>query len=78
MPNKDNQKLLSLNIERTRYWMGEGATFSRNVAMVLGLAGFLPNHPRTYIEAWRYRYKEAADADAKKAEEKTETPSSSS
>lgn len=69
LPNKDNQKLLSLNVERTRHWMGQGATFSRHVAMLLGRAGFLPNHPRTYLEAWRYRYKEAAEAEAKKAAE---------
>jgi len=36
LPNRENQKLLSLNIERTRYWMGQGAEFSENLAHLLG------------------------------------------
>jgi len=84
MPNIENQKLLSLNIERTRYWMGQGATFSRTAAQLLGKAGFLPIHPETYMKAWRNRYKEADDAEAKKVAEAaagsgpSQPPSSSS
>jgi small subunit ribosomal protein S16 len=85
MPNKDNQKLVSLNIERVRYWMGQGAEFSLNTARLLGRVGFLPVHPTTYAEAWRHRYKEAADAEAKRSAEgdgqasgTTQPPSSSS
>lgn len=36
MPNERNEKLLSLNIERIRYWIGQGADVSRPVAQVLG------------------------------------------
>lgn len=39
MPNADNQKLLSLNVDRTRYWMGQGAVFSTHLAQLLG--GFI-------------------------------------
>jgi len=81
MPNKDNQKLLALNVERTRYWMGQGAVFSKNTAKLLGRAGFLPVHPGTYMNAWRFRFEEAAEAEDKKIAEEaaaaTEAPGSS-
>lgn len=41
MPNLENQKLLSLNVERTRYWMGQGAIFSTPIAKLLGTTSFI-------------------------------------
>lgn len=41
MPNRDNQKLLSLNIERARFWMGQGAYFSPSLSQLLGKIPFL-------------------------------------
>jgi len=48
--------------------MGEGAEFSIGLSKILGVAGFLPVHPETYREAWRFRYKEAEDAKKAAAE----------
>lgn len=36
MPNNHNEKLVSLNLERIRFWLGSGAQMSRPVAMLLG------------------------------------------
>nr|CAG4637524.1 EOG090X0KAD [Ceriodaphnia reticulata]SVE73331.1 EOG090X0KAD [Ceriodaphnia reticulata] len=55
MPNSQNEKLVALNLERIQYWLAQGAGLSEPVAQLLGLSGFLPNHPRTIIEAWRNR-----------------------
>lgn len=55
MPNENNEKLVSFNFERIQYWIGEGAVVSNPVAELLGLSGFLPVHPLTYMKAWRNR-----------------------
>ncbi|CAG2057324.1 unnamed protein product [Timema podura] len=55
LTNKYNEKLVSLNFERIKYWIGHGAIPSTPVAELLGLAGFFPIHPRTYMTAWRNR-----------------------
>ncbi|CAH1797138.1 unnamed protein product [Owenia fusiformis] len=61
-PNKQNEKLVSFNFERLRYWIGQGAEPSKPVAELLGLSGFLPIHPRSYIKAQRRRkWKQEAD-----------------
>ncbi|PIK34512.1 28S ribosomal protein S16 [Apostichopus japonicus] len=79
MPNNHNEKLVSLNLERIRFWLGSGAQMSRPVAMLLGQAGLLPVHPTTYIRARRARNKEEAisrmaveEAAAKDSEESNE------
>lgn len=36
MPNTNDEKLLSLNFERIRYWLGRGAEPSKPVAELLG------------------------------------------
>lgn len=46
---------MSFNYERIQYWFAKGAQVSKPVADLLGLAGFLPVHPRTYMRAWRNR-----------------------
>lgn len=70
LPNKFNEKLLALNFERVQYWMGCGADISKPVAELLGIAGFLPIHPRTEMMAWRNRRtaKEAAANNTSQAE----------
>ncbi|XP_053996358.1 probable 28S ribosomal protein S16, mitochondrial [Hylaeus anthracinus] len=55
LPNKFNEKLVALNLERIQYWIGQRVHFSKPVAEILGLSGFLPIHPRTYMTAWRNR-----------------------
>ncbi|XP_011196529.1 probable 28S ribosomal protein S16, mitochondrial [Zeugodacus cucurbitae] len=57
MPNQKNERLVSFNFERIRYWLGRGAHLSTPTAELLGIAGFLPIHPRTYMSAWRNRQK---------------------
>ncbi|KAH8371147.1 hypothetical protein KR093_006319 [Drosophila rubida] len=63
MPNENNERLVALNTERIRFWLGKGAHMSEPAAEVLGISGLLPVHPRTYMTAWRNR-KTAAEAEA--------------
>ncbi|XP_047539519.1 uncharacterized protein LOC125072843 isoform X1 [Vanessa atalanta] len=67
MPNMDNEKLVALNLERIKYWLGHGAHVTPPVAELLGLAGFFPIHPRSYMTAWRNRATERENL-AKEAE----------
>ncbi|XP_039314932.1 probable 28S ribosomal protein S16, mitochondrial isoform X3 [Solenopsis invicta] len=55
LPNVYNEKLVSFNYERIQYWLARRAQVSKPVADLLGLAGYLPVHPRTYMRAWRNR-----------------------
>ncbi|XP_066938194.1 small ribosomal subunit protein bS16m [Macrobrachium rosenbergii] len=57
MVNSRGEKLCSLNLERVSYWIGEGADISQSCSVLFGLAGLLPIHPKTYVEAWRNRKK---------------------
>lgn len=66
MPNNFDQLMVSLNYERIRHWIGMGAHITKPVAELLGIAGFLPIYPKTYMNAWRNRAKEEA--------KKNETP----
>lgn len=36
MPNVNNEKLVALNLERLKYWLGKGAHVTNPVAEVLG------------------------------------------
>jgi len=79
LPNADNQKLVSVNLDRVQFWIGRGSIISRPVSELLGLMGFLPLHPRTYQLAWRNREKAAKEAEKAEAEAKAPTaPSSAS
>ncbi|XP_043502032.1 probable 28S ribosomal protein S16, mitochondrial [Polistes fuscatus] len=69
IPNKYNEKLVSLNFERIQYWLGQRVAISKPVAELLGLAGFFPIHPRTYMTAWRKR-KARENSEVNKEEEK--------
>nr|CAG4646731.1 EOG090X0KAD [Macrothrix elegans] len=55
LPNSRNEKLVALNLDRIQHWIAQGANVSNPVGELLGLSGFLPNHPRTLIESWRRR-----------------------
>lgn len=55
LPNERNEKLLSCNFERIRYWLGEGALLSKEAKKMLGIIGFLPIHPESYLHAWQAR-----------------------
>ncbi|XP_076293551.1 mitochondrial ribosomal protein S16 [Lasioglossum baleicum] len=66
LTNKFNERLIALNLERIQYWLGHGVEVSKPVAQIFGLAGLLPIHPKTYMEAWRNR------RDAKIAAEQAE------
>lgn len=70
IPNTNNEKLVSLNFERIQYWIAKGAHMSTPVAELLGLCGFYPKHPRSYMTAWRNR-----EAAAKAAAADTEQES---
>ncbi|XP_045473557.1 probable 28S ribosomal protein S16, mitochondrial [Harmonia axyridis] len=72
IPNEHDEKLCALNFERIKYWLGNGATVSEPVEELLGLSGFFPIHPRTYITAWRNR-KNQQEADSNKQEMKSES-----
>lgn len=55
MENKYNERLCALNIERILHWISNGASISKPVSVLLGLAGILPIHPASYIYSWRKR-----------------------
>ncbi|XP_053307362.1 28S ribosomal protein S16, mitochondrial [Spea bombifrons] len=59
MPNVYNEKLVSLNMEQIKYWIGSGAHTTKPVAKLLGLAGFFPLHPMTITNAERLRQERA-------------------
>ncbi|XP_054640747.1 28S ribosomal protein S16, mitochondrial [Dunckerocampus dactyliophorus] len=55
LPNIYNEKLVSFNYDRIKYWIGCGAHTTKPVAKLLGLAGFFPLHPMTVTEVERRR-----------------------
>ncbi|XP_053620008.1 small ribosomal subunit protein bS16m [Plodia interpunctella] len=76
IPNVNNEKLVALNLERIKFWLGKGAHVTKPVAEILGLSGFFPIHPRSYMTAWRNRRTERENL-AKQAEtEKSAAPAS--
>ncbi|XP_071623041.1 small ribosomal subunit protein bS16m [Heliangelus exortis] len=58
LPNAYGEKVVGLNLERLRYWLGCGAQLSRPAEKLLGLAGFLPLHPMTVTGAERLRQRQ--------------------
>ncbi|XP_061794826.1 small ribosomal subunit protein bS16m [Nerophis lumbriciformis] len=66
LPNVYNEKLVSFNYDRIKYWIGSGAHTTKPVAKLLGLAGFFPLHPMTVTQMERRR------AQAKETETKAE------
>ncbi|XP_028407672.1 probable 28S ribosomal protein S16, mitochondrial [Dendronephthya gigantea] len=55
MPNEHNEKIVSLNIDRIKYWLAHGAEPKKPVSVLLGLAGILPVHPYSIEVARRNR-----------------------
>uniref|UniRef100_G3TQ71 Small ribosomal subunit protein bS16m n=1 Tax=Loxodonta africana TaxID=9785 RepID=G3TQ71_LOXAF len=62
LPNSHGEKIVGLNLERIRYWIGCGAHLSKPVERLLGLAGFFPLHPMMITNAERLRRKRAREA----------------
>ncbi|XP_075986310.1 mitochondrial ribosomal protein S16 [Anticarsia gemmatalis] len=75
MANVNNEKLVALNLERIKFWLGQGAHVSKPVAELFGLSGFFPIHPRSYMVAWRNRRTERENLAKQEAEKSTETAS---
>ncbi|XP_034761013.2 small ribosomal subunit protein bS16m-like [Acipenser ruthenus] len=77
LPNIYNEKLVSLNFERIKYWIACGAHPTKPVARLLGLSGFFPLHPMTVTKAERLRktagQKEALGAPGEVSEEASES-----
>ncbi|KAJ8400737.1 hypothetical protein AAFF_G00395060 [Aldrovandia affinis] len=73
LPNIHNEKLVSLNYERIKYWIACGAHPTKPVAKLLGLSGFYPLHPMTVTEAERRRNKEALAVGGGAEEQEQET-----
>lgn len=53
--NAYGEKLMSLNIERILHYMAMGVEMETGVQQLLGLAGLMPQNPKTYMAAWRNR-----------------------
>ncbi|XP_001362598.2 28S ribosomal protein S16, mitochondrial [Monodelphis domestica] len=62
LPNTSGEKLVGLNLERIRHWMGSGAHLTKPVEKLLGLSGYFPLHPMTVTNAERLRRKRALEA----------------
>lgn len=57
MPNDRNEKLVSLNMERIKYWLSQGAGVTNPVLRLFSLAGIFPADPKTLRHAERNRQK---------------------
>jgi small subunit ribosomal protein S16 len=55
LPNKDNEILVALNINRIKEHLARKVKVSGLAAEFLGLAGLLPVHPDSYLKAYRNR-----------------------
>lgn len=64
MPNKYNEKLIAVNFERLKYWYAEGAEPTKPVRLLLGLSGFFPVHPMSFVQARRARNAAAKEKEA--------------
>ncbi|XP_066259501.1 small ribosomal subunit protein bS16m [Euwallacea similis] len=69
IPNQYNEQLVALNFERIQYWIGNGADISQSVKQLLGLSGFYPVHPSSFMQAWRNRQKLAKEETCQNIEE---------
>ncbi|XP_034022117.1 28S ribosomal protein S16, mitochondrial [Thalassophryne amazonica] len=74
LPNIYNEKLVSFNYDRIKYWIVSGAHPTKPVAKLLGLAGFFPLHPMTITNAERRRAATAQEETAKTVGETHDQP----
>ena len=73
IPNSRNEKLVSLNIGRIKYWVGaRNARVSVPVLELLGVCGLFPIHPKTFIRAREYREEAARIAAQNQSKESSE------
>ncbi|CAH8542648.1 unnamed protein product [Heterobilharzia americana] len=77
LPNIHGEQLIALNFERISYWLGMGAEPTTRVAELLGLCGFLPIHPRSYLMAYRSRIEMIKYLEKQKQAEKHEEETTS-
>uniref|UniRef100_A0A0K0CY19 Small ribosomal subunit protein bS16m n=1 Tax=Angiostrongylus cantonensis TaxID=6313 RepID=A0A0K0CY19_ANGCA len=69
LPNSTNEKLVSLNFGRLKYWIGErDAHISVPVLELLGLSGLFPIHPKTFIRARHNREATSAASESRTTE----------
>lgn len=61
LPNSHGEKLVALNLDRIRHWLGCGAQLSKPMEKLLGLSGFFPLHPMMITNAERLRRKRARE-----------------
>lgn len=61
LPNSHGEKLVALNLDRIRHWIGCGAQLSKPMEKLLGLSGFFPLHPMMITNAERLRRKRARE-----------------
>lgn len=55
MPNEHGELVMACDLNKLCYYLGKGATPSRLLYHYLSLVGFLPIHPKVFINAWRER-----------------------
>ncbi|XP_055150554.2 small ribosomal subunit protein bS16m-like [Symphalangus syndactylus] len=61
LPNSHGEKLVALNLDRIRHWIGCSAHLSKPMEKLLGLAGFFPLHPMMITNAERLQRKRACE-----------------
>lgn len=68
LPNKENNILIALNVERIKYYISRSARINEKASEILGLAGLLPVHPTSFLEAYRNRKKLETQKEQEKKE----------
>uniref|UniRef100_UPI0035902D61 small ribosomal subunit protein bS16m n=1 Tax=Myxine glutinosa TaxID=7769 RepID=UPI0035902D61 len=59
MPNTEGERLVAVNVNGIKRWLGSGADMTLPVAKILGLGGILPLHPMSITAAERKRRESA-------------------
>ncbi|CAG2182358.1 unnamed protein product [Oppiella nova] len=72
VPNHNNEIIACVDLKRLAYWTGKGVKFSGGAQSVLGLAGWFPIPPKTYMRALGSREKERQGMDTKASDETAE------
>jgi len=55
MDNEKGEKLVSLDVDRFAYWLGQGALMTPEVSDLLGLCGLMPLTPEVLLTARQQR-----------------------